>query len=199
MSLYSWTHVTDEKTEVHQEIKWITWELVKGKARLWTQKHFYSMAWVFLIVFYWHKINVLMTKYGVIKRMWPEVQLLSPDDLFSWLLINVAFPLMLFFPPSSTQTAEIPVFQRKKGIVRHFSIFPFLPQRMKCHPVSPEISVIQPNQVQMVFSSSDIILSKVCVVIYRNTFWTTNTRFPDNLFHALLPCLCYGLSVLMNL
>lgn len=124
MSLYSWTHVTDEKTEVHQEIKWITWELVKGKARLWTQKHFYSMAWVFLIVFYWHKINVLMTKYGVIKRMWPEVQLLSPDDLFSWLLINVAFPLMLFFPPLQLKQQKFLSSKEKKVLSGIFLSFP---------------------------------------------------------------------------
>lgn len=96
---------------------------------------------------------------------------------------------MLFFPPSSTQTAEIPIFQRKKGIVRHFSIFPFLPQRMKCCPVSPEISVIQPNQVQMVFSSSDIILSKVCVVIYRNKFWTKLQTPASQITYSMLFCL----------
>ena len=54
--------------------------------------------------------------------------------------------------------------------------------------MSPEISVIQPNQVQMVFSSSDIILSKVFVVIYRNKFWTKLQTPASQIAYSMLFC-----------
>lgn len=80
-------------------------------------------------------------------------------------------PLIQHFPdgisiPSSTQAGRNSCLPKEKGTVRHASVFPLLPQGERLHRMSPEIFVVRSNQVQMVFSSSGIVLGKVSVVIY---------------------------------
>lgn len=76
-----------------------------------------------------------------------------------WHFPDVIFLLQL-------KQAEIPVFWKKKVLSGILLSFPPPPKNETLIVSPPEIFVIQSNQVQMVFASSDITGSKVFVVIY---------------------------------
>lgn len=168
---YYWIHCKDEKTEVHQEVQWITQESRQQRSQALDPSIFIQWPEIPPIMFSWHKISIRMTVWSNEKGfIWGATFVCRL--FFSWLLINVAFPWRDFFPPSSTQTGRNSRLSKEKKYCQACLSLSSPTPGMQLYHMSPEVFVLQTNQVQMVFASSDIVGRKAFVVIYWDTFWT---------------------------
>lgn len=103
----------------------------------------------------------------------------------------MAFPWCEFFPLLFNSNRQKFLSFKRKRYCQACLCLPSPPPGMKLYHLSPEVFVVQTNQVQMVFATSDIVGRKAFVVIYWNAFCTkSQTPAPQRTARTLFSLVC---------